>query len=150
MIKRLNVKVEKVAKRVLEIQLASYQVEADIINYADIPPLKDTLETVMNCNEEFWGYVVDNEIVAIVSYKIENRVLDIYRIAVDPSYFRRGIGRALVNFVSGLESVKKIEVCTGKSNRPAVELYLSCGFISVEDFVVDNKLTLTRFEKTLL
>ena len=88
----------------------------------------------MNCDEEFYGYHIDDAIAGIMSYKIIEKVLDIYRLAIHPKYFRRGIAGKLIKFSETIdESIKKIVVYTGKKNKPAIKLYLLNGFtISIQ------------------
>lgn len=59
MIKQLDLKDEKVLEKVLDIQMASYKIEAEIIGFDEIPPLKDTINTLKQCNETFYGYFID-------------------------------------------------------------------------------------------
>jgi len=45
LIKKIDITNLKFAKEVLSVQLPSYQVEAELIDFYDIPPLKDTVST---------------------------------------------------------------------------------------------------------
>ena len=47
MIVYLDHTISDVAKQILHIQLAAYQQEAEQIGYADLPPLKETIQDVM-------------------------------------------------------------------------------------------------------
>jgi len=150
MIKKLDMHCEETVKEVLALQTISYQIEAEIINNYEIPPLKDNIKTLMNCDEKFYGYLIGDAIAGIMSYKIIEKVLDIHRLAIHPEYFRRGIAGKLIEFSETIdESVEKVVVCTGKKNKPAVNLYLLSGFVMIEDISVKEGLVLTRFEKKL-
>lgn len=149
MIKKLDIKSMNVAEKVLKLQKYSYQIEADIIDFYDIPPLKETLETLMKCNEEFWGYIVNDEIAGIISYKISESVLDIHRLAIHPNFFKRGIGKKLLDFVESVDSLSEIVVCTGKKNKPAINLYRQKGYKFVADIKIEDNLILTKFVKNL-
>ncbi len=150
MIKKIDIKNRYVAKQVLELQMASYKVEAEIINYSEIPPLKDTVESLIGCGEIFYGYFNNDVIKGIISYKIENNILDIHRVAIHPDNFRKGIAGNLLNFIESVEgSFVKIEVCTGKKNTPAKNLYRRTGYNEVMDIFVNSELVLTKFEKLL-
>ncbi len=138
-----------VAEKVLKLQKFSYQIEAEIIDFYDILPLKDTLETLMKCNEEFWGYIENDEIAGIISYKISESVLDIHRLAIHPNFFKRGIAKKLVDFVESVDRLSKIVVCTGKKNKPAINLYRQKGYKFVEDIKIEGNLVLTKFVKNL-
>lgn len=67
MIKKLNLKDIEIAKNVLELQMASYKIEAEIIGFHEIPPLKDTLESLMVCDEVFYGYHINDVLAGIIS-----------------------------------------------------------------------------------
>jgi hypothetical protein len=51
MIKKLDLKDTETAERVMELQIASYKIEAKIIGFYDIPPLKDTIGSLKVCDE---------------------------------------------------------------------------------------------------
>lgn len=150
MIKKINLKNIKTAKHVLELQMSSYKIEAEIIGCYEIPPLKDTLGSLKECDEIFYGFYKNEVLAGIISFKIIENVLDIHRVAVDPRFFRMGIAGKLVNFVEVLESnIKKVLVCTGKENLPAVNLYLKNGYKKTKNIEISKNINLTEFEKML-
>jgi ribosomal protein S18 acetylase RimI-like enzyme len=150
MIQKLNLKDTDEVKELLRLQIASYKVEADIMNFYEIPPLKDTIDSLKECDEIFYGLYIGNNITGIISYKIIENIVDIHRVAVYPQYFRMGIAGNLLNFVEGLHSnVKKVIVCTGKKNIPAINLYLKSGYKKINDIEVSKGVYLTKFEKTI-
>ncbi len=55
MIQPLLIEQEEVAKQVLQIQIPAYKVEAELIDFYDIPPLKDTVSSLQQCGETFTG-----------------------------------------------------------------------------------------------
>lgn len=149
MIKKLDLKDLETAKQVLKLQTASYRVEAEITDFYEIPPLKDTIESLKECDEIFYGYYINDVLAGIISYKIIENFLDIHRVAIHPNFFRRGIAGKLVSFVEGLNSsINKIVVCTGKKNLPAVNLYFKNGYRKIKDIEVSKGFYLTQFEKT--
>ncbi|WP_291578641.1 GNAT family N-acetyltransferase [Clostridium sp. UBA6640] len=149
MIKQLDLKDEKVIEKILDIQIASYKIEAEIIGFDEIPPLKDTINSLKQCNETFYGYFIEDILVGIISYKIENNTLDIHRIAVHPSFFKRGIAKELINFIEKINDTKNIIVCTGKENIPAVNLHMKNGYKKIKDIKIKEGFYLTSFEKIL-
>jgi len=78
MIKKLNLKDIEILRSILELQVVSYSVEAEIIEFNELPPLKDTVKSLKVCDEIFYGYYIDAVLAGIVSYKIVEKVLDIY------------------------------------------------------------------------
>ena len=150
MIKKLNLENIEVIKEILDLQLASYRVEADIIGFDGIPPLKDTVCTLKESKEEFYGYFIEEVLAGIISYKIKNSILDIHRVAVHPSFFRRSIAEQLISFVEeNNKNIAKIIVGTGRENKPAVSLYLKKGYHKTEDMEVEKDFYITSFEKML-
>ena len=150
MIKKLNLEDIEVVKKILDLQLASYRVEADIIGVDGIPPLKDTISALKASNEVFYGYFIEEVLAGIISYKIENCIIDIHRVAVHPSFFRRGIAEQLISFVEeNNKNIAKIIVGTGRKNKPAVSLYLKKGYHKTGDMEVEKDFYITSFEKRL-
>ncbi|WP_315120615.1 GNAT family N-acetyltransferase [uncultured Clostridium sp.] len=150
MIRKLDIEDKYIIEKILDIQKVSYLVEAEIIGFYDIPTLKDTIETIRESEETFYGYYIDNILAGIISYKIEEEILDIHRVAIHPNFFRMGIGEKLLNFIqTNQKDVSKIIVTTGKENKPAVNLYIKNGFEKVEDIEIKEGVYLTLLEKRL-
>jgi len=150
MIVKLQLNNNEEVLKILNLQLAAYRVEATIMGFDEIPPLYDTMDTLRACGETFYGYFIKDTLTGIVSYKLEDKILDIYRVAVHPSFFRRGIADQLLSYIEKLNvSATKIIVSTGRENKPAISLYLKKGFKKVEDYKVEEGIYLTAFEKIL-
>ncbi len=150
MIKKLDLKNPEIARCILELQIASYSIEADIIGFNDIPPLKDTAESINTCDEIFYGYYINDVLAGIISYKIIEKVIDIHRVAIHPLFFRMGIANNLINFIEGLENnINKVVVSTGKENLPAVNLYLKNGYKKEKDIEISKGMYITEFEKNM-
>ena len=149
-IKKLNLQDREITRNILALQKDSYKIEAEIIGFYDIPPLKDTVDSLIECNEIFYGYHIDDVLAGIISYKIIENVLDIHRVSVHPNFFRKRIGESLLHFVEKIDNcVNKVVVCTGKDNLPAVNLYLKNGYIRVKDIEISKDVYLTEFKKIL-
>ncbi|PAF34021.1 GNAT family N-acetyltransferase, partial [Terribacillus saccharophilus] len=88
MIKKIDIRNIKCAADVLNIQIPSYKVEAEIIGTYDIPPLKDTVYTLQHCGENFFGYYENGNLYGVVSIKVDDVVVDIHRLIVHPNQFR--------------------------------------------------------------
>jgi ribosomal protein S18 acetylase RimI-like enzyme len=150
MIQKLNVKDPEMAKKILEVQIPSYQVEAELINFYGIPQLKDTVETLMRCGEIFYGYFIQGELAGAIAFKKEGTLLDIHRLVVHPDHFRKGIGRELVNHVLEQErDAKRFLVRTGTKNIPARKLYEKLGFMEIGEQEAGPGVSLTLFEKVV-
>ncbi|WP_186429170.1 GNAT family N-acetyltransferase [Clostridium sp. BSD9I1] len=148
MIKELDLTNMKTAASVLQLQIASYKIEAELIGFYEIPPLKDTLDSLTECDEIFYGYFINNILAGIISYKINENILDIHRVAVHPCFFKRGIAGKMIRFIEKIEdTINKAVVCTGQKNLPAVNLYLKNGYQKVKDIEISKRIYLTEFEK---
>jgi ribosomal protein S18 acetylase RimI-like enzyme len=149
-IRELDPSDEREALRIVDLQTASYAVEARLIGSWDIPPLKDTVHTLRRCRETFCGYFVEGRLIGMLSYKKVGDILDIHRLAVHPDHFRKGIARSLIEHVERTaQPVSKAIVSTGAKNTPARSLYLSIGFEETEEVEVIPGLRIVRFEKPL-
>ncbi|TXK79643.1 GNAT family N-acetyltransferase [Paenibacillus sp. N3.4] len=138
----------------LSLQLASYRVEANIIGFEDIPPLKDGIQSIREAEETFYGYYLHeegtNRLAGAISFTQEGTAITICRMMVHPEYFRRGIARSLLQYIL-TEQVRggalRFLVSTGTDNVPAVRLYESFGFTVRRVFTVPPGVNLTTFER---
>lgn len=150
MIIKLDLNNKTTVQQILDLQKASYLVEAELIQFYDIPTLKDTMESIQECDEVFCGLYRDEALAGFLSYKVIDQVMDIHRVAVHPQHFRQGIAQKLLDHVEGLEkSVHKIIVATGKDNAPAVKLYQKNGFTKIDDIEIGEGVFLSQFEKCM-
>lgn len=151
LIKEINLNDLRQVQQLLALQVASYTVEAELISFYDIPPLKDTIATLQASDETFYGYFTEDERLAgAISFKRDGEVLDIYRMAVSPTFFRQGIAGRLLQFVEKVEEgITRIIVSTGTKNYPAVALYRRYGFHEVEQRAIAPGVFVTHFAKDL-
>jgi ribosomal protein S18 acetylase RimI-like enzyme len=83
--------------------------------------------------------------------KRTSSILDIHRLVVHPAYFRRGIGKTLVQFVEQVEDgIETIIVSTGAKNVPAKRLYTQLGFVEKKEEEVIPGLIISLFEKNII
>ncbi|REK71156.1 GNAT family N-acetyltransferase [Paenibacillus paeoniae] len=147
MIEKLNHREPITAKAMLAVQLPAYRIEADIIGFDDIPPLRDTAETIMASEETFVGYWLEEELAGFISYELDEHQLGICRMVVHPQYFRRGIAKGLLSYVlTGAGEQKRITVSTGAKNEPAKALYRSFRFTDAGEIEVAPEVSLALFE----
>lgn len=151
MIQLLNIQNHEIAEQVLQVQLPAYAVEANLMDFYDIPPLHDTVDSLMGSSETFYGYWVEGKQAGAISIEVENQNLQICRLVVHPSYFRQGIGKQLVQFIfEKYKHLKKFEVSTGEQNVPAKKLYMNLGFREVKKVEISPNIYITCFEKAVL
>lgn len=138
------------AARMLALQIPAYQKEAELIHFHDLPPLKDTIETIQTCGETFYGFYQNEKLCGAVSYKIGQGVLDIHRLMVHPQHFRKGIAGKLLHFIISHEkNITKVIVATGSENIPALKFYQKYSFQKSCEFKTAEGLSITAFEKKL-
>lgn len=148
LIKLIDIKNQQTAEDILRVQLASYQIEAELIDCYDIPPLRDTIVGLRGCDEIFHGFYSDSVLSGAISFTLENDVLDIHRLMVHPDYFRQGIAQLLLDFVQSIiHNYEKIIVSTGSKNLPAVCFYKKNGFVKTEEITLSEGLSITSLEK---
>ena len=131
------------ARAIVAVQQAAYRVEADLIGYDRMPPLVESPVDVARLELTILGVHDGERLVGLAGYGVDasgdDAVVEIERLAVDPAWARRGIGRALVTAVHEHEAhATRFEVSTGTANAPAVTLYLSLGYEEVDAKVLDG------------
>jgi len=148
MIKNLDLHNLDLVKELHELQRASYLIEAKLINFFEIPPLKETVEELTVCGESFLGYFEGENLAGAISYTIDGEELTICRMVVHPNHFRKGIAQKLLKTVEELYKKNTVlKVSTGKDNNPAKRLYLKNGYKLVGDLEVVPGLFISNFEK---
>lgn len=147
MIVRLNTKDKLQAEQIVNLQKKAYAVEAELIGSYAIPGLRETTYDIMRSDEIFYGYLIEDSLAGLISYKIDNNIMDIYRVAIQPDFFRRGIARKLLQFIEDSNEVEKIIVATGALNKPAISLYESFGFEKNDCFETPEGIIIQTFGK---
>jgi ribosomal protein S18 acetylase RimI-like enzyme len=144
----INLENSRLTERLYELQRAAYLVEANLIGFEDIPPLKESFEEFLNCGETFLGYFEREELAGAISYTIDGQELTICRMVVDPKHFRKGIAQKLLKAVEdAYNEISTFKVSTGKDNYPARNLYQKNGFELAEDVEVAPNFYISIFEK---
>ncbi len=117
------------ARRIVEIQLAAYAVEAELIGFGGIPQLSESTREVVQLASLTWvGAFEGDALIGLIALDETERGTDIDRLAVDPAFARQGFGRRLVQSILNQPT---ITVSTGARNLPAIALYEGEGFKEV-------------------
>ena len=150
MFQELDLSNNTIAEAVYRIQKAAYQIEAELLGTDEIPPLQESFEGLQEVDELFIGFYQEQQLIGVLSYKIEEQVIDVYRLFIDPSALRQGIGRKLLNYVCQQhENCQKMIVSTGEKNQPAVHFYEAYGFEKESATLISENLTIFNFKKDL-
>lgn len=148
MIKQVDLTNALHAEELYNMQKSSYLIEANLIGFYEIPPLKESFLEFLDCNETFIGYYEGTQLAGALSYTIEEEKLTICRMFVHPQHFRKGIARKLLIFIEEKNpDILTYHVSTGKDNLPAKVLYLETGFQFVLDYEVVPGLFISCFIK---
>lgn len=147
MIQKININDKKIARKVFQLQKEAYQVEAKYLDTYRIPPLMETIDSLLKSNEHFYGYYENKLLVGVIAYEIDQNSLIISRVMVSPTHFRKGVASSLIDYVLQLEPEMKFYfVTTGSNNYPAIQLYKKYGFKEISKFRVVG-ITLTKLMK---
>ena len=118
-----------VARRIRDVQRASYAVEAKLIGFDQMPGLVEDVEDVTNLTLTILGSLDESELQGLLGYARIGDVVGIDRLAVHPAWFRRGTGRSLMEALHLREAdASRFEVSTGADNCPAIFLYRRLGY----------------------
>ncbi|MFA6958912.1 MAG: GNAT family N-acetyltransferase [Thermoanaerobaculia bacterium] len=138
----------RVARELLAVQVAAYAIEAELLEYPQLPPLFETVADLRASGERFLAAFEGHELVGATSVAVSDDVLDICRMVVSPAHMRRGIASRLLSSVEELrDGHARITVSTGEANIPAIRLYEKHGFAVVQRRALPDGLKLVGLEK---
>jgi GNAT superfamily N-acetyltransferase len=148
----LDIRLSDVAEEVWALQHPAYQVEAALIGVADLPPLRDTIESLQTCGETFGGYRCESgELSGAISYEREREgCYTLCRLMVHPDYLRQGIGSLLIEHL--LFELPKPSLCSVTAeirNMPAIALYERYGFERKDTYQPVSRITMLRLERRI-
>jgi ribosomal protein S18 acetylase RimI-like enzyme len=140
----------KDAESILALQKFAYQSEAELYNDWTLPPLTQTLESLL---EEFASSVVlkavsGERIVGSVRAKVATGICAIGRLVVHPDYQGQGIGSRLLRSIeSRFPDVTKYELFTGSKSEANIRLYQRHGYNISRTQALSPTVSLTFLEK---
>lgn len=149
MIIKIDNKNNKIASQIREIFQCSYQVEAELLNAVNFPPLQRKLSDFINSTSEFYAYYKSNFIAGVVEVKNQKDLTHIQSLVVHPKYFRQGIGKKLVQFILEKYMATIFTVETGLKNYPAIKLYRSFNFQEQGQWDTNHGVRKIRFKKII-
>ncbi len=149
MIEKLNNKDSKMAIKIRSVFQASYAVEAKLLKAIDFPPLKRPLESYVKSDNDFLGYLKNEELAAVIEIDQINNQTHIQSLVVHPKFFRQGIARKLMEFILNSYNSNIFMVETGVDNGPASILYKKLGFKEVKQWDTKIGIRKIRFERKI-
>jgi len=147
MIKKLRNSDIEISKQIQVVFMASYAIEAKLLDAIDFPPLKRPIEDYVSSANDFYGFFFNNDLAGVVEVVHKTALTHIQSLVVHPDYFRKGIGKALMNFVMNSFDSECFMVETGVKNGPACQLYLSIGFTEIKHWDTSYGIRKIRFKK---
>ncbi len=133
------------AKEIHYIFQSSYKIEADIINAVDFPPLNRSINDFLGCNNLFYGYYYEDELVGIIEIKNKNTSSHIQSLVVRPDHFRKSIASNLLKFTLENSKYKIFTVETAVDNLPAIYLYQKFLFKEVKKWNTNHGIRKVKF-----
>lgn len=137
-------------QEILQLQYLAYQSEADLFGSRDIPPLKQTLDEVI---EEYNSGVIlkmtdDNNII-IGSVRAQERDGTVYigKLMVHPDHRRKGCGITLLCEIEKCFPNKRYELFTSKRSIDNIRLYQKLGYKIFANKAVNDELEFVYMEK---
>ncbi|WP_298512149.1 N-acetyltransferase [uncultured Kordia sp.] len=149
MIKKLQHTSKEIATEIRSVFQVSYAVEAKLLKAVDFPPLKRPLESFLNSDNHFFGYIKKNELAAVVEIHHTTKHTHIQSLVVAPKFFRQGIASQLIKFVFDSYDSDIFMVETGVENGPATTLYRKFGFKEVKQWDTDHGVRKVKFERRI-
>jgi len=110
--------------------ISAYTVEAELLGVRSFPPLARDKSNILSSRNYFMGAVSEVGLVGVI--ELEERAPTISEtviasLAVAPSHFRQGVGKALIRMAME-EKGGGFQVTTAAMNHPAIDLYTTQGF----------------------
>jgi len=97
-------------------------------NYWRIPAMFRTAEDLVESGNDFYAILQGDDPVGVIEVCLEDGLLDIWSLGVEPGLRRHGIGRRLLSHVLDNLVYDSVVVRTAAVNQPAISLYQQFGF----------------------
>ena len=137
-------------QEILQLQYLAYQSEADLFGSRDIPPLKQTLDEVV---EEFNSGVIlkmvddNNTIIGSVRAQERDGTVYIGKLMVHPEYRHKGYGTMLLSEIEKCFPDKRYELFTSTRSLDNIRLYQKLGYTTFAQKAVNDELKFMYMEK---
>jgi len=137
-------------KDILELQYLAYQSEAELVGNFDIPPLKQTLDELLQEYEN--GIVLkavngNGQIIGSVRGYIKNGTLFIGKLIVRPDMQGNGIGTLLLQEIERISPQSRYELFTSTKSIRNVKLYERLGYKKFKTVTIAQDLEFVYLEK---
>ena len=137
-------------QEILQLQYLAYQSEADLFGSRDIPPLKQTIDEVV---EEFNSGVIlkivddKNAIIGSVRAIERDGTVFIGKLMVHPNHRHKGYGTMLLCEIEKCFPDKRYELFTSTRSLDNIRLYQKLGYTIFARQAVNDELEFVYMEK---
>lgn len=137
-------------QEILQLQYLAYQSEAALFGSRDIPPLKQTLDEVI---EEFNSGVIlkmvdeNGVIIGSVRAKESDGTVYIGKLMVHPDHRHKGFGTTLLSEIERFFPDKRYELFTSTRSLDNIRLYQKLGYTIFARKAVNDELEFVYMEK---
>ena len=137
-------------QEILTLQYLAYQSEAELFGSKDIPPLKQTLDKVI---EEFNNGIIlkltdeNGTIIGSVRATEKNGTVYIGKLMVHPDHRCKGFGTKLLSEIENRYPDKRFELFTSTRSVDNIRLYEKVGYKIFDRKPVDDELVFVYMEK---
>ncbi len=138
-------------KSILDLQYLAYQSEAALFGTNDIPPLKQTLEEVV---EEYGNGTIlkmvsdTGNIIGSVRAREKDGTVYIGKLMVHPDYRCNGYGTRLLDEIEKYVPGRRYELFTSTRSKDNISLYEKNGYEVFDRKPMDDELIFVYMEKT--
>ena len=147
MIRMIEIEEIHWARKVQALQKAAYGEERKWIDL-EVPLVRESLEELQASPELFLGFWFGTVLAGFISYVRQNTRLEICRVAVAPSFFRKGVAEALLRTLERVETgIGTTAVTVAEKNLPALRLYEKTGFAPERRFETKEGLSMIEMVK---
>lgn len=137
-------------QEILQLQYLAYQTEAALFGNKEIPPLKQTLDEVV---EEFNSGIIlkmideNNRIIGSVRANELDGTVYIGKLMIHPDYRRKGFASRLMTEIENHFPNKRYELFTSTRSIDNIRLYTRLGYKIFDSKVIDDELEFVFMEK---
>jgi ribosomal protein S18 acetylase RimI-like enzyme len=135
---------------ILQLQYLAYQSEADLFGTRDIPPLKQTIDEVIEeYNDGLILKMVDDDNVILGSVRAKDVEGSVYigKLMIHPDYRCKGYGSSLLKEVEECYPGKRYELFTSTRSADNIRLYQKNGYKEFKQEPVTEELIFVYMEK---
>ena len=138
-------------KEILQLQYLAYQSEAALFGNNDIPPLKQTIDEVV---EEYHKGVIlklisDKKIIGSIRAWESESTVHVGKLMVHPDYRRCGYGTKLLNEIESYFPQKRFVLFTSTRSINNLRMYQRMGYKEFERKSITAELEFVYMEKSI-